>query len=303
MIGEESKMNDKAEKIARRIFVSAVALVLSPMLILGCSKRQDGTGPEQKLITIKGSDTMVHLTGNWAEIFMKQNPDIKVSVTDGGTGTGIAALLDGTTDICAASRKIKNKELQLALEKNIHPYEIVVAKDGVAVVVHHDNPVNKLTLEQLSKIFTDKIVRWSEVGGVDEPIVVLSREPGSGTYVYFQEMVLKKQDYMQDAKLLPVTSAIIQSVSTNKSAIGYVGLGYALGAKDKVKIIAVKEDDNSPAVIPSDQTVKSGQYPIARPLFLYLNGEPKRTIKKFVDFCLSAEGQAVVTDTGYVTIR
>ena len=246
---------------------------------------------------------MVHLAGNWAETFMKQNPDIKVSATDGGTGTGIAALLDGTTDICAASRKIKNKELQLALEKNIHPYEIVVAKDGVAVVVHHDNPVNELTLEQLSEIFTDKIVQWSEVGGADEPIVVLSRESSSGTYVYFQEMVLKKQDYMQDAKLLPVTSAIIQSVSTNKLAIGYVGLGYALDAKDKVKIIAVKEDDNSPAVIPSDQTVKSGQYPIARPLFLYLNGEPKGTVKKFVDFCLSTEGQAVVTDTGYVTIR
>ena len=296
-------MNDKAKKIARRIFVSAVSLVLAPMLILGCSKRQDGTGSEQRPITIKGSDTMVHLTGNWAETFMKQNPDIKVSATDGGTGTGIAALLDGTTDICAASRKIKNKELQLALEKNIHPYEIVVAKDGVAVVVHHYNPVNELTLEQLSEIFTDKIVQWSEVGGADEPIVVLSRESSSGTYVYFQEMVLKKQDYMQDAKLLPVTSAIIQSVSTNKLAIGYVGLGYALDAKDKVKIIAVKEDDNSPAVIPSDQTVKSGQYPIARPLFLYLNGEPKGTVKKFVDFCLSTEGQAVVTDTGYVTIR
>ena len=296
-------MNHKAKKIVTRIFVSAITLVLAPMLILGCSKRQDGTGSEQKPITIKGSDTMVHLAGNWAETFMKQNPDIKVSATDGGTGTGIAALLDGTTDICAASRKIKNKELQLALEKNIHPYEIVVAKDGVAVVVHHDNPVNELTLEQLSEIFTDKIVQWSEVGGADEPIVVLSRESSSGTYVYFQEMVLKKQDYMQDAKLLPVTSAIIQSVSTNKLAIGYVGLGYALDAKDKVKIIAVKEDDNSPAVIPSDQTVKSGQYPIARPLYLYANGEPKGTVRKFIDFCLSEEGQAVVKDTGYVTIR
>ena len=296
-------MNAKTKEIAGRIFVSAVSLVLAPMLILGCSKHHNGTGSEQRLITIKGSDTMAHLAGNWAEAFMKQNPDIEVSVAGGGSETGIAALLDGTTDICAASRKIKNKELQLALEKNIHPHEIVVAKDGIAVVVHHDNPVKELTLEQLSKIFTDKVVRWSEVGGADEPIVVLSRESNSGTYVYFQEMVLKKQDYMQDAKLLPVTSAIIQSVSTNKSAIGYVGLGYALDAKDKVKIIAVKEDNNSPAVIPSDQTVKSGQYPIARPLFLYLNGEPKGAVRKFVDFCLSAEGQAVVTDTGYVTIR
>lgn len=296
-------MNYKAKKTAKWASILAVALVITLMLIFGCSKRQGGTGPEQGLITIKGSDTMVHLADNWAETFMKQNPDIEVSVSGGGSGTGIAALLNGTIDICTASRKIENKEVRLALEKNIHPHQIVVAKDGIAVVVHHDNPVEELTLEQLSRIFTHKAVRWSEVGGAGEPIVVLSRESNSGTYVYFQEMVLKKQDYMQDAKLLPVTSAIIQSVSTNRLAIGYVGLGYALDAKDKVKIIAVKEDDNSPAVVPSDQTVKSGQYPIARPLFLYLNGEPKGTIKKFVDFCLSEEGQAVVADTGYVTIR
>jgi phosphate transport system substrate-binding protein len=296
-------MNDKARKTAKWASIPAVALVIALMLIFGYSKRHGGTGPEQGLITIKGSDTMIHLAGNWAETFMKQNPNIEVSISGGGSGTGIAALLNGTIDICTASRKIENKEVQLALEKNIHPHQLLVAKDGIAVVVHHDNPVEELTLEQLSRIFTHKAVRWSEVGGADEPIVVLSRESNSGTYVYFQEMVLKKQDYMQDAKLLPVTSAIIQSVSTNRLAIGYVGLGYALDAKDKVKIIAVKEDDNSPAVIPSDQTVKSGQYPIARPLFLYLNGEPKSTIKKFVDFCLSEEGQAVVADTGYVTIR
>jgi phosphate transport system substrate-binding protein len=296
-------MNEKAKKNTRKIFVSAVTLLMALTLISGCSRREGSTGSEQRFITIKGSDTMVHLASNWAEIFMKQNPDIEVSVTGGGSGTGIAALLNGTTDICAASRKIKNQELELALQKNIHPHEIVVARDGIVVVVNPNNPVKELTLEQLSKIFTDKSFRWSNVGGPDEPIIVLSRESSSGTYVFFQEMVLKKQDYMQDAKLMPATSAIIQSVSTDKLAIGYVGLGYALAAKDKVKIIAVKEDDNSPAVMPSDQTVKTGQYPIARPLFLYLNGEPKGTVKKFVDFCLSAAGQAVVTDTGYVTIR
>jgi phosphate transport system substrate-binding protein len=296
-------MNEKAKKNTRKIFVSAVTLLMALTLISGCSRREGSTGSEQRFITIKGSDTMVHLASNWAETFMKQNPDIEVSVTGGGSGTGIAALLNGTTDICAASRKIKNQELELALQKNIHPHEIVVARDGIVVVVNPNNPVKELTLEQLSKIFTDKSFRWSNVGGPDEPIIVLSRESSSGTYVFFQEMVLKKQDYMQDAKLMPATSAIIQSVSTDKLAIGYVGLGYALAAKDKVKIIAVKEDDNSPAVMPSDQTVKTGQYPIARPLFLYLNGEPKGTVKKFVDFCLSAAGQAVVTDTGYVTIR
>jgi phosphate transport system substrate-binding protein len=296
-------MNEKAKKIVKQIIVSAVTLGIALVLISGCSRQEDSTGSEQRFITIKGSDTMVHLVSSWAETFMKQNPDMEVSVTGGGSGTGIAALLNGTTNICAASRKIKNKELELALRKNIHPHEIVVAKDGIAVVVHPDNPVKELTLQQLSKIFTEKSFRWSDVGGHDEEILVLSRESSSGTYVFFQEMVLKKQDYMQDAKLMPATSAIIQSVSTDKLAIGYVGLGYALAAKDKVKIVAVKADDNSTAVMPSDQTVKTGQYPIARPLFLYLNGEPKGTVKKFMDFCLSVKGQAVVTETGYVSVR
>ena len=296
-------MNEKTKKITRKIFVSTITLAMALTLITGCSKNKDSTGSEQRFITIKGSDTMVYLVSSWAETFMKQNPDMEVSVTGGGSGTGIAALLNGTTDICAASRKIKNKELQLALQKNIHPHEIAVAKDGIAVVVHPDNPVKELTLEQLSKIFTDKSFRWNDVGGPDEEILVLSRESSSVTYLFFQEMVLKKQDYMQDAKLMPATSAIIQSVSTDKLAIGYVGLGYALAAKDKVKIIAVKADDNSPAVMPSDQTVKTGQYPIARPLFLYLNGEPQGTVKTFMDFCLSATGQKVVTDTGYVAVR
>jgi phosphate transport system substrate-binding protein len=296
-------MNEKTKKNVKQVFVSAAALVIALILISGCSRREAGTGAEQRSITIKGSDTMVHLASSWAETFMMQNSEIEVSVTGGGSGTGIAALLNGTTDICAASRKIKSKELELALQKNIHPHEIAVAKDGIAVVVHPDNPVKELTLEQLSKIFTDKSLRWSDVGGADEEILVLSRESSSGTYVFFQEMVLKKQDFMQDAKLLPATSAIIQSVSTDKLAIGYVGLGYALAAKDKVKIIAVKADDNSPAVMPSDETVKTGQYPIARPLFMYLNGEPQGTVKKFMDFCLSAAGQKVVTDTGYVAVQ
>ena len=296
-------MNKKAKKIVKTILISAATLIIALTVITGCSRREGSAGSEQTFITIKGSDTMVHLTSSWAETFMKQNPDIEVSVTGGGSGTGIAALLNGTTDICAASRKIKNTELQLALQKNIHPHEIAVAKDGIAVVVHPDNPVNEMTLEQLSKIFTDKSYRWSNVGGPDEPIIVLSRESSSGTYVFFQEMVLKKQDYMQDAKLMPATSAIIQSVSTDKTAIGYVGLGYVLAANDKVKTIAVKADDNSPAVMPSDDTIKSGQYAIARPLFLYLNGEPQGTVKQFIDFCLSQEGQAVVKDTGYVAIQ
>lgn len=284
--------------------VSALTLMAAVVLVVmsGCSKRND-PDDEGGYVTVKGSDTMVHLVSSWTEAFMEKQPDIEISVTGGGSGTGIAALLNGTTDICAASRKIKNNEVMLAIQKNIHPNEIVVARDGIAVVVNPDNPITKLTIEQLGKIFTGECHRWSDVGGPDEEIVVLSRESSSGTYVFFQKMVLKRQDYIEDAKLLPATSAIIQSASTDKWVIGYVGLGYAHAAKDKVKIIAVQADDESVAVIPSDQTVKSGQYPIARPLYLYVNGEPKGAVKKFIDFCLSAEGQSIVTKTGYVTIK
>jgi phosphate transport system substrate-binding protein len=299
----EGKMNRNIQNNAGMSIITVFVLALALTALTGCSKRSDDTGSGQSSITIKGSDTMVHLVSNWAEAFMGKNPGIEVSVTGGGSGTGIAALLNGTTDICAASRTIKNKELELALQKNIHPRGIAVAKDGIAVVVHPDNRVNELTLDQLGRIFVDPTARWSDFGGLDEKILVLSRESSSGTYVFFQEMVLKKKDYLQDAKLLPATSAVIQSASTDKTAIGYVGLGYALAAKDKVKIVAIKADAGSQAVLPSDDTVKSGQYPIARDLYFYLEGEPKGTIKQFVDFCLSAEGQVVVTDAGYVSVQ
>jgi len=292
-------MNAKTRELMRDVIIAGIALTA----VSGCSRQRAEDENQRRYITIKGSDTMVHLVSTWAEAFMREDPNIEVSVTGGGSGTGIAALLNSTTDVCAASREIKYKELLQAAEKNIHPHEIVVAKDGIAVVVHPDNPVNELTIAQLSRIFTGAASRWSDVGGPDERIVVFSRESSSGTYVFFQEMVLNKRDYMVDAKLLPATSAIIESASRDKRAIGYVGLGYALAAKDRVKIVAVKADDKSPAVTPSNETVKSGEYPIARPLYLYLDGEPKGTLREFVDFCLSNKGQAIVTKTGYVAVR
>ena len=291
------------DKHIKAILVTGLVAAVVAIVVAGCSKQDDKAQSEKRYITIKGSDTMVHLVSNWAEAFMKKRPDLEVSVTGGGSGTGIAALLNGTTDICASSRKIKDKELNLAIQKNIHPNEIAVAIDGIAIVVNPANPVDGLTMQQLSNIFTGKSLRWSNVGGPDEKIDLLSRESSSGTYVFFQEMVLNKHDFTQDAKLLPATSAIIQSVSSDKWAIGYVGLGYAAAASDKVKIVAIKVDENSPAVMPSDKTVKSGEYPIARPLYLYLNGKPRGTLKDFVDFCLNTEGQKVVSQTGYVTIQ
>ncbi|MCF7955352.1 MAG: phosphate ABC transporter substrate-binding protein [Phycisphaerae bacterium] len=286
----------------KKITTVILTLVIAAILITGCSKN-DGGSNEKTYITVKGSDTMVHLASTWAEIFMKENPGIEVSVTGGGSGTGIAALLNGTTDICAASRKIKDKETTLAKSKGIEAKEIIVARDGIAVVVNPSNPVSELSIEQIGKIFTGATPAWDGVGGNAAGIEVLSRESSSGTYVFFQGKVLNKKDYAQTAKLMPATSAIVQSVSSNENAIGYVGLGYADAAKGKIKVLAVKADSSSPAVKPSEATVKSGEYEISRPLQLYTNGTPTGVVKKFIDFCLSGRGQEIVKETGYVAIN
>ncbi len=251
-------------------------------------------------LTLKGSDTMVHLGSTWAEQFMNNNTDLDVSVTGGGSGTGIAALLNGTTDICMASRSIKAKEIKLAEKKGLSPNKIVVARDGIAVVINPKNPINQLTMEQIGKIYTGQITNWNQVGGSDEKIIILSRESSSGTYVFFQEHVLNKQDYTPRARLMPATSSIIQTVQADEWAIGYVGLGYAVEAGDRVKTLAVS--DGGEFIKPSEATVKSGDYSISRPLHLYTNGQPTGKIKQFVDFCLSAKGQKIVRETGYIAV-
>ncbi len=298
-------MRQEKKRKIKFIFNSALLLTMLVVaaVISGCSKSDDNSGGEKTFITVKGSDTMVHLVSTWAEVFMKENTGLEVSVTGGGSGTGIAALLNGTTDICAASRNIKEKETTLASQKGIAAKEIVVARDGIAVIVNPANPIAELTVEQIGKIFTGATQRWDQVGGQAESIEILSRESSSGTYVFFQEKVLNKKDYAQKAKLMPATSAIVQSVASNKNAIGYVGLGYAIAAKDKIKVLAVKADYGSASVIPSEQTVKSGEYEIARPLQLYTNGDVTGVVKKFIDFCLSSQGQEIVTQTGYVTVQ
>jgi phosphate transport system substrate-binding protein len=281
--------------------VAKVAVCAAGALLLVCGA---ATAAEKKTyLVIKGSDTMVHLVTNWAEAFMNQNPNAEVAVTGGGSGTGIAALINGTTDICAASREMKDKEKELAKEKGAEAKEVIVAKDGIAVVVNPKNPIKELNMQQLAQIFTGVTTQWNQLGGFDEEILVFSRESSSGTYVFFQEHVLKNKDYTPKAKLMPATSAIIESVSSDKGAIGYVGLGYALAAGDKVKILAVKADSNSPAVIPSDQTVINGSYPVARPLYLYVSNKASQNATAFVDFCMSDAGQTIVRESGYVAIK
>ena len=289
-------LGSKSRKILISTFLVLIASFFG-LISLNCGEKA-----EKKYLTVKGSDTMVHLVSTWAEAFMETHEGYNVSVTGGGSGTGIAALLNGTTDICAASRTMKEKELIQAEQKGIIPIEFVVARDGIAVVVNPENPVSELTLEQLAKIFTGAYTNWSQVGGPDENIMILSRESSSGTYVFFQEHVLKKKDYSQKARLMPATSAIIQSVSADKWSIGYVGLGYAVEAGDKVKMVAAKSDEEAKAILPSEGTVKSGEYSIARPLHLYTGGVPEGLTRMFIDFALSTEGQKIVKETGYIAV-
>jgi len=279
-----------------------VALSAFGLILLGgsgCSRDTDTAA--STTAKVKGSDTMVHLVTAWAEAFMAQNDELYVAVDGGGSGAGIAALINGTIDIASASREMKQEEKQQASDRGPEPVEFVVARDGIAVIVHPGNPVDELTVEQLSKIYTGAITNWSAVGGSDQKVSVLSRESSSGTYAFFREHVMDDQDYTTDAKLMPATSAIIEATAEDQGSIGYVGLGYVAEAGDRVKALEVKVDESSDAVAPSEETVRSGEYGIARPLYLYSAGEPTGAAKEFIDFALSEAGQAIVSENGYVT--
>lgn len=257
-------------------------------------------------LQVKGSDTMVNLVQGWAEAYMQEQPDLFVAVTGGGSGTGIAAIINGTCDIAMSSRNITPKEMDLAAKKGATPKEYTVALDGLAVVVHPSNPVSKLTMDQLADIFTGRVTNWKEVGGPDLKIVILSREVNSGTHVYFKEHVLRKGDakskeeFSADALLLPSSQAIADEIKQNTSAIGYYGMGYI--GKDH-KAIAIAKDPSAVYVDPTVEDVISGNYPISRPLFIYTKGEPEGQVKAFLDFILSDEGQAVVSQMDFVPIK
>jgi len=281
-----------------------MAVMLFSALGCGPATQHDQAGQAAaKSVTVKGSDTMVHLVTAWAESYMKARPDSEVSVTGGGSGTGIAALLNKTTDICAASREMSPAEKEQGAQKGIMPRETVVARDGIAVIVHPSNPITELTMEQLKKIYTGAYTNWSEVSGVSGEFIVLSRESSSGTYVFFQEHILKKEDYTQKARLMPATSSIIQSVKTDALAIGYVGLGYAVEAAGRVKVLKIKGDANAPAIAPSEDTVRDGSYSISRPLYFYTGAGVVPAADNFVQFCLSEAGQKIVREAGYVPVK
>src|SRR5688500_12604796 len=245
-------------------------------------------GARAGTISIKGSDTMVVLGQRWAEDYMKKNPGTTIQVTGGGSGTGISALINGTTDVCQSSRPMSASEKEKVRDRyNTTGVEIPVARDGLAVYVGDTNPLTEITMDQLKLIFTGKLTNWKELGGPDAKIIVYSRENSSGTYVFFKEHVLKGMDYTPRAQTMPGTAAVVNAVSKEKFGIGYGGAAYAKG----IKILKVKKDANSPGALPDLASVKSGTYALSRPLFFYTRNKPSGETKAFIDWVLSADGQ------------
>ncbi len=278
-------------------------------LLVSCTS--PATSPESQdssssgTIENKGSDTIVNLALAWAEYYQELNPEVRISVTGGGSGTGIAALINGTVDIANASRQIKSEEIEAAQANGTNPVEFVIARDAIAVIVNPENPVRQLTLAQISDIYSGVINNWQEVGGEDRPVVRLSRETNSGTHVYFLEEVLRLGEvnnttlFATNTLLMPSSEGIGVEIRQNPNAIGYDGLGYVT---DEMKVIAVARSPGENYIFPSAETVNNGQYPIARDLYMYTNGEPTGVVKTYLDWILSSESQTIVSELGFVPV-
>jgi phosphate transport system substrate-binding protein len=267
-----------------------IAIVLVALIMSAAS----GLAQQAK-VTVKGSDTMVILAQKWAELYMKKNPQANIQVTGGGSGVGITALINGTTDICNSSRPMKQTEIEkLKARYNTLGVEIPCAKDGVTIFLNEANKVQELTLKQLSDIYTGKTRNWKEVGGNDAEIRLYGRENSSGTYTYFHDEVVRA-DYAATVQSLPGTAAVVNAVKKDVNGIGYGGAAYAVG----VKHAKVKKDVKNPAYLPTAESIGKGEYPITRFLYMYLRNRPTGEIKKYIDWILSSEGQMVVTEVGY----
>ncbi|MBN1274167.1 MAG: phosphate ABC transporter substrate-binding protein [Candidatus Aminicenantes bacterium] len=266
--------------------------VLIGLLILGLAA---GTyAVAAKNLTIKGSTTVLPITQSCAEAFMNKHADVNISVQGGGSGVGIASIIDGTADIGDASRPAKDKEITKAKENGIELYENVVAMDGIAVIVHPSNPISAITKEQIKNIYTGKISNWNEVGGRKGRIVVISRDSASGTFETFNELALDKEKVRPDALLNASNQAVAQIIARTPGAIGYVGLGYLSSA---VKGLEVE------GVLPTKENVVNGSYILARKLFMYTKGKPKGITADFIDYVMSKEGQKLVDKAGFVAIK
>ncbi len=272
-------------------------LALAFVTFFGC---KSGGEKAQDVITVKGSDTMVQLGQRWAEKYMSDHKDVQLQVIGGGSGTGISALINGTTDICMASRPMKDAEKQQLLVKNkVAVTETVVARDGITIYLNTENPVKELTFEQLRKIYLGETKNWKDVGGKDTPIIIYGRENSSGTYSFFKEHVLENKDFANNVQSLPGTSAVVNAVKKDPNGIGYGGAGYA---KD-IKECAVKKDANGTALLPVKENIDNNSYPLSRNLYLYTSKSPEGKIKEFIDWILTPTGQEVVTKEGYFAVK
>ena len=268
-----------------------IALVLPALFVAGIGFQGEALAKD---ITIKGSTTVLPIAQITAEVFMERHPDARISVQGGGSGIGIAAIIDGTCDIGDASRSMKEQELSNAAGKGVDPKANLVAMDGIAVIVHPSNKVTGLTKNQLKDIYTGKISNWSALGGEGQKIVVVSRDSSSGTFESFGEMALDKEKVRADALMQASNQAVTSTVAKTPGAIGYAGLGYL---SPQVKTVSIE------GVMPSHETVLSNKYKLARPLFMYTNGSPQGVVKNFLDFVLSAEGQKLVEEAGFVALK
>ncbi len=284
-------------------------LLLALLPLAGCSgnSAQAGSIPgEQRAIQNKGSDTLVNLALAWAEAYREVDPSISIAVTGGGSGTGIAALINGTVDIANASRQMKENEYEAASANGIESVEFTVAIDALAIVVNLENPVNQLSIDQLADIYTGRITNWKDVGGNDAPIVLLSRETNSGTHVYFLEEVVRKGDgensdiFAPQTLLMPSSVGITSEVRRNPNAIGYDGLGYVDTSHEKT--IAVAKDADSPYVLPTVANGANGSYPISRGLYMYTAGQPTGAIADYMAWVMGPEGQYIVAELGFVPL-
>ncbi len=261
----------------------------------------------QSFIRIKGSDTLINLVQRLAEVYMEENPNTAIAVTGGGSGVGIASLIADRVDIADASREMKPKEIESANKNGVTPVEIVIGIDGLSVIINADNPVSSLTLEQIGGIFRGQITNWKDVGGPDKEISLYGRQANSGTYVFFQELVLNKKDYSADMKRMNGNAQIVEGIIADKQGIGYVGIGYVYDDKgnirEDIKVLSVAQGKEAEPVSPLvSENVKSGKYPIARALYQYVNGKPEGEVKDFIAFELSDKGQEIVEELSFYPV-
>jgi phosphate transport system substrate-binding protein len=295
----------------KHIILLVSFLAIAAIMFVGC-KKQEGE-VKKTVISVKGSDTMVNLAQKWAEVYMQKNPNVSIQVTGGGSGTGVASLLNGTTDLANSSRELKSNEYETAKQKGVSPVVYEVALDGIALIVHPENKIDNLTVKQVSDIFSGKITNWKQLGGPDMKITLYGRENSSGTYEFFKDHVLGKDesgkqiDYATSTQVLQGTAALGEAVARDVKGIGYGGVGY-FAERNDVKILHIKKDENSLAISPVEnnkvnyEVIWSKDYSISRYLYCFTNSEATGELKNYINFILSPEGQKLVESMEYIPL-